>query len=144
MSESPEGVISFDEFVKVKMCVGKVVEAIDHPNADRLLVIKVDIGQEQRQIIAGIKGHYAPEALIGKNLIVVTNIAPRINVPVTSMATRRRNSASEQTGDGTIPSLRNLACTNSSIFVAATCVGSSAPARSETARITGTDATPLS
>ncbi|MCH9058913.1 MAG: methionine--tRNA ligase subunit beta [Planctomycetes bacterium] len=78
MSESPAGVISFDEFVKVKMCVGKVVEAIEHPNADRLLVIKVDIGSEQRQIIAGIKGHYAPEALIGKNLIVVTNLAPRM------------------------------------------------------------------
>ena len=78
MSESPAGVISFDEFVKVKMCVGKVVEAIEHPNADRLLVIKVDIGSEQRQIIAGIKGHYEPEALIGKNLIVVTNLAPRM------------------------------------------------------------------
>ena len=78
MSESPEGVISFDEFVKVKMCVGKVVEAIEHPNADRLLVIKVDIGQAQRQILAGIKGHYEPEALIGKNLIVVTNLAPRM------------------------------------------------------------------
>ena len=78
MSESPAGVISFDEFVKVKMCVGKVIEATDHPNADRLLVIKVDIGQEQRQIIAGIKGHYAPEALLGKHIVVVTNLAPRM------------------------------------------------------------------
>ena len=79
MSESPAGVISFDDFVKVKMRVGKVLEACEHPNADKLLVLKVDIGeQQQRQIVAGIKGHYSPETLIGKRIVVVTNLAPRM------------------------------------------------------------------
>lgn len=69
--------ISFDDFQKVKMCVGRVVEAADHPNADKLIVLKVDIGGEQRQIVAGLKGYYTPEQLLGRNLIIVTNLAPR-------------------------------------------------------------------
>ncbi len=81
MSETPSppesDMISFDDFTKIKLRVGKVIEAGDHPNADRLVVLKVDLGDEQRQIIAGIKGHYEPEQLIGRNLILVTNLAPR-------------------------------------------------------------------
>lgn len=69
--------ISFEDFVKIKLRVGKVIEAADHPNADKLLVLKVDLGDEQRQICAGIKGHYTPEQLVGMNLILVTNLAPR-------------------------------------------------------------------
>lgn len=70
--------ISFDDFIKIKLRVGKVIEASDHPNADKLLVLKVDLGDEQRQICAGIKGHYTPEELVGKNLILVANLAPRM------------------------------------------------------------------
>jgi len=70
--------ITFDDFMKIKLRVGKVIEAYDHPNADKLLVIKVDLGDEQRQICAGLKGHYAPEDLVGKNLILVANLAPRM------------------------------------------------------------------
>ena len=81
MSEEPQvpvsETISFDDFAKVKLRVGRVIEASEHPNADKLLVLKVDLGDEQRQICAGIKGHYEPEALVGKNLIVVANLAPR-------------------------------------------------------------------
>lgn len=69
--------ISFDDFTKIKLRVGKVIEASEHPNADKLLVLKVDLGDEQRQICAGIKGHYTPEQLIGKNLILVANLASR-------------------------------------------------------------------
>jgi len=70
--------IDFDDFTKVKLRVGRVVEASEHPNADKLLVLKVDLGDEQRQICAGIKGHYTPEQLIGKNLVLVANLAPRM------------------------------------------------------------------
>jgi len=49
----------------------------DHPNADRLLVLQVDLGTETRQIIAGLRGSYAPEALLGREIIVVANLAPR-------------------------------------------------------------------
>lgn len=76
-SDSGPGTISFDEFLKVKMRVGKVIEANDHPNADKLIVLKVDLGDEQRQVVAGLKGHYTLEQLIGRNLIIVTNLAPR-------------------------------------------------------------------
>lgn len=70
--------ISFDDFIKVQLRVGKVVEAGEHPNADKLLVLKVDLGDEQRQICAGLKGFYSPEELLGKNLVVVANLAPRM------------------------------------------------------------------
>jgi len=77
-TESAPDTISFDDFLKVKMRVGKVVEAADHPNADKLIVLKVDLGNEQRQIVAGLKGYYTPEQLIGRNLIIVANLAPRM------------------------------------------------------------------
>ena len=76
MPDQPE-TITFEDFAKIKMRVGKIVEAGDHPNADKLLVLKVDLGDEQRQLVAGLKGHYQAEDLVGTNIIVVTNLAPR-------------------------------------------------------------------
>jgi methionine--tRNA ligase beta chain len=73
-----DDLISFNDFTKIKLRVGKVVEASDHPNADKLLVMKIDLGDEQRQICAGLKGYYSPEELVGKNLVIVTNLAPRM------------------------------------------------------------------
>lgn len=70
--------VSFDDFTKLKLRVGRVIEASDHPNADRLLVLKVDLGDEQRQLCAGLKGHYTPEELVGRNLVIVANLAPRM------------------------------------------------------------------
>jgi methionyl-tRNA synthetase len=76
MSEQWE-TITFDEFLKVKLRVAKIIEATAHPDADKLLVLKVDLGTEQRQIVAGLKKHYDPEQMVGKNIIVVANLAPR-------------------------------------------------------------------
>jgi methionine--tRNA ligase beta chain len=73
----PAGTLTFDEFLKVKLRVAKVLEAEEHPNADKLLVLKVDLGDEQRQIVAGLKKHYAPADLVGRNIVVVANLAPR-------------------------------------------------------------------
>lgn len=70
--------IQYDDFAKVQLRVAKVLEAAPHPNADKLLVLKVDLGDEQRQICAGIRGHYEPEALVGRNIVVVANLAPRM------------------------------------------------------------------
>lgn len=70
--------IQFDDFVKVRMRVAKVLEAYDHPKADKLMVLKVDLGTEQRQICAGLRGHYTPEQLVGRNIVVVANLAPRM------------------------------------------------------------------
>jgi methionine--tRNA ligase beta chain len=69
--------IEFEDFLKVDLRVGKIVEVAEHPNADRLLVLQVDMGSERRQIIAGIKAYYSPEALLGQNIVVVANLAPR-------------------------------------------------------------------
>lgn len=76
MSETPD-VIQFDDFLKLDLRVGTVKQAEAHPAADKLLVLHVDLGSEQRQIVAGIRGHYEPEALVDRQIIVVANLAPR-------------------------------------------------------------------
>lgn len=74
-SSKPE--IAFEDFTKIDLVVGKILEASEHPNADKLLVFKVDIGTETRTIVSGIKKWYKAEELVGKNVIVVKNLAPR-------------------------------------------------------------------
>ena len=66
--------ISIDDFRKVELKVATVKSAEPHPNADRLMVLRVDIGDEERQICAGIRNHYAPEDLVGKQIVVVANL----------------------------------------------------------------------
>ena len=80
MSEEPQGaeVIAFPDFAKVQMRTAKIVEAAEHPNADKLFVLKVDLGDEQRQICAGLRGFYTAEELVGKTIVVVVNLAPRM------------------------------------------------------------------
>lgn len=68
--------ITYDDFAKIELRVAKVLEARPHPNADKLLLLQVDVGDQQKQIVAGVKAHYAPEALVGKNIIIVNNLAP--------------------------------------------------------------------
>ncbi len=70
--------IAYEDFAKVELVVGKVLECKDHPDADKLLVFTVDIGEETpRTIISGIKKWYGVDDLVGKNVIVVKNLAPR-------------------------------------------------------------------
>ena len=69
--------ITYDDFVKLDLRVATVLEAELHPNADRLLKLKVDLGSEQRQICAGVKAYYDPAELVGRQIIVVANLAPR-------------------------------------------------------------------
>jgi methionyl-tRNA synthetase len=67
--------ITIDDFRKVELRVGRVLAAEPHPNADRLLVVKVDLGAEQRQIVAGIRASYPdPQALVGRDVVVVANL----------------------------------------------------------------------
>ena len=76
--EESKAEIAFDDFTKVEMVVGKILEAKEHPDADKLLVFTVDVGEENpRTIISGIKKWYEPSDLVGKNVIVVKNLAPR-------------------------------------------------------------------
>jgi tRNA-binding protein len=66
--------ISIDEFRKVELKVATIKSAEPHPNADKLLVLQIDLGSEQRQIVAGIKNHYSSEDLIGRQVVVVANL----------------------------------------------------------------------
>jgi len=68
--------ISFDEFKKIELKVAEVKSVADHPNADKLVVLNIDVGGTEKQIVAGIKGHYESDALIGKKIVVVTNLEP--------------------------------------------------------------------
>ena len=68
--------ISIDEFSKIELKVATIKAAEPHPNADKLMVLQVDLGSEQRQICAGIRNHYTPEQLIGRQIVVVANLEP--------------------------------------------------------------------
>ncbi len=70
--------ISIDEFAKVELRVATVKAAEPHPKADRLLVLKIDLGDEERQLVAGIRAHYTPEELVGKQIVVVANLQPAV------------------------------------------------------------------
>ena len=69
--------IDFDRFAAVDLRVGTVRAAEKHPKADRLLVLRVDIGSEERTLVAGIAASYAAEELVGRQVIVVANLEPR-------------------------------------------------------------------
>ena len=69
--------ITYDDFAKLELRVATIVEAKIHPNADKLLVLQVDLGGEKRQICAGIRAFYSPEQLVGKQVVVVANLEPR-------------------------------------------------------------------
>ena len=68
--------IGLEEFQHVELRVGTIVNAEAHPQADRLLVLQVDVGGQVRQLVAGIKSAYQPTELIGKQVVVVTNLKP--------------------------------------------------------------------
>ena len=72
--------IPIEDFLKVDLRVAKVLHAEPHPNADKLLILKIDAGDgvEERQIVAGIRNFYKPEELVGKNIVIVNNLAPAI------------------------------------------------------------------
>ena len=70
------GEISIDDFAKVQLRVVKVLAAEPVPKTEKLLKLKVDLGNEQREIVSGIAKHYAPADLIGKNVVMVINLKP--------------------------------------------------------------------
>ena len=71
-----EAEVTIDDFAKLQFKVGTIVKCEPHPKADRLLVEQIDLGGEVRQIVSGIAKHYKPEELIGKQVVVVTNLKP--------------------------------------------------------------------
>ncbi len=68
--------ITIDDFAKVELKIGEVIECEKVPKADKLLVSKIKIGEEVRQIVSGIAAYYKPEEFVGKKVVVVTNLKP--------------------------------------------------------------------
>ncbi len=69
--------ISYSDFAKLDLRVGKILEVKDHPNADKLYILKVDLNEESpRQIVAGLKPYYKPSDLTNKKAIFAANLEP--------------------------------------------------------------------
>jgi len=70
--------ISIEEFKKLDLRIARIKEVNDHPNADRLYVVRLVIGDQERDVVAGIKKGYNKEELLGKLVVVVDNLEPAI------------------------------------------------------------------
>jgi len=68
--------VSFEEFKKLDIRIAKVLAVEDHPDADKLFVLKIDTGGRQKQVVAGIKKFYKKEELAGKQIVVIDNLEP--------------------------------------------------------------------
>ena len=89
--------ITIDQFKTVELRVATVKSAEAHPNADRLLVLRVDLGGEERQIVAGIRASYDPATLVGRQVVVVANLEP-----ATLMGVESNGMVLAGEGDGTL------------------------------------------
>jgi methionine--tRNA ligase beta chain len=70
--------ISYEDFAKLDIRVGIIKEALPHPNADKLIILKIDEGKDElRQLVAGIKEAYEPEEIVGKQIVFLANLEPR-------------------------------------------------------------------
>ncbi len=75
--EKDKSMVDIKSFFKTKLLIGTIVSGKKHPNADKLLLFSVDIGEDSpRQIVAGLAGHYSVEDLLGKQVVVVSNLEP--------------------------------------------------------------------
>lgn len=70
--------ITFDDFKKLELRVALIESAEPHPNADRLYVLKVKVGEERKTIVAGIRAHYGADELTGKKIVIVNNLEPTV------------------------------------------------------------------
>lgn len=70
--------VGIEDFRKLELVVAQIKEVREHPNADRLYVLKVDTGTEERQLVAGIRLFYAKEDLIGRRIVMVANLEPAV------------------------------------------------------------------
>ena len=66
--------ITYDDFAKSTSAIATVLAAREHPNADKLMLLQIKVGDMEKQIVAGIRGHYTPEQLVGRQIVVVNNL----------------------------------------------------------------------
>ncbi len=70
--------VTLEDFKKIELIVVQIKEVTEHPNADRLYVVKVDTGKEIKQVVAGIRKTYTKEELIGRRVIMIHNLQPTV------------------------------------------------------------------
>jgi len=68
--------VSFEEFKKLDLRVARIVDVKEHPDADKLYLVRIDVGDAEKQIVAGIRAYYSPEELVGKKIVVINNLEP--------------------------------------------------------------------
>jgi len=68
--------VNLEDFKRLEIKVAKILDVLEHPNADKLYILKVDWGQGKKNLVAGIKGSYKKEELIGKQIVVLVNLEP--------------------------------------------------------------------
>lgn len=74
----PKPPVTYDDFAKLDLRVAKILAAREHPNANKLLLLQIQVGEVEKQIVAGIRGHYEPESLVGRQIVIVNNLAPAV------------------------------------------------------------------
>lgn len=77
MTEQENKTVSFSDWEKIDLRNAEILEVEDIPNADKLYKLKIDLGTETRTLVAGLKQNYTKDSLIGKRIIVFTNLEPR-------------------------------------------------------------------
>ena len=70
--------ITLEDFQKIDLRTAKIKEANMHPNSRKMIVLKLDLGDEEKQVLAGVKQWYTEEELIGKTVIFVANLEPKV------------------------------------------------------------------
>lgn len=69
--------VSLEDFSKLELKVGKIIAVSDHPQAEKLYILKVDVGGKEIQLVAGLKKFYTSRELEGKSIVVLTNLEPK-------------------------------------------------------------------
>lgn len=69
---------SYEDFQKLEIKVAEIESAAPHPNADRLYVLGIKVGEARKQIVAGIRAHYTEEQLKGKKIVIIDNLEPAV------------------------------------------------------------------
>ncbi|MFA7677181.1 MAG: hypothetical protein WCY34_03325 [Candidatus Omnitrophota bacterium] len=69
--------VNFDDFSKLDLKIGKVIEASLHPDAEKLYVLKVDVGEKVITLVSGIRPFYEQDSLLGKQVVVLVNLEPK-------------------------------------------------------------------
>ena len=70
--------VTIEDFKKLEFIIAQIKEVRDHPNADRLYVLKIDTGKEEKHLVAGIRQFYTKEQLVGRRVMVINNLQPSV------------------------------------------------------------------